>query len=441
MSRTTDHLEWVSLGKLIDAGAVTAVSGFPCGEHNGDGQGILQIRPFNVTTQASITLDQQKHIPSEVARGKPSLSDGDILFNNTNTKELVGKTALWRGPPGSVFSNHMTRLRVGDANIPPQYLAHVIHAHWITGRSQMLARPHVAQASILGERFREITVPWPCAKTQAAFAKIFNALADSLAGEHQAIATARDLKRAAMRVLFTRGLRGEAQKETEIGPMPDSWSPTPVVQLGAVKGGKRMPKGVSLVQGDTGRPYIRVTDFKDHSVRNEGILFVPHGYEDGIRRYRISTGDVYISIAGSIGLVGQVPAHLDDANLTENAAKIVFQNDNVLARYVMFALAGEACQSQITRATAKNAQPKLALTRIEQVLVPLPPTLDEQREVVAILDAIDRKIALHGRKRAVLDELFKALLHKLMTGELRVADLDLAALAPPAPPAPAASAA
>ena len=50
------------------------------------------------------------------------------------------------------------------------------------------------------------------------------------------------------------------------------------------------------------------------------------------------------------------------------------------------------------------------------------PALDEQRESVAILEAIDRKIDLHRRKRAVLDDLFKALLYKLMTGEIRVGE-------------------
>jgi len=67
---------------------------------------------------------------------------------------------------------------------------------------------------------------------------------------------------------------------------------------------------------------------------------------------------------------------------------------------------------------------------LRELPIPLPPTLDEQREIVAILDAIDRKVDLHRKKRAVLDELFKALLHKLMTGKIRVADLDLSALAP-----------
>jgi type I restriction enzyme S subunit len=59
------------------------------------------------------------------------------------------------------------------------------------------------------------------------------------------------------------------------------------------------------------------------------------------------------------------------------------------------------------------------------------PKPDEQREIVAVLDAIDRKIDLHRRKSAVLEELFRALLHKLMTGEIRVGDLDLLPLAPP----------
>jgi type I restriction enzyme S subunit len=67
-------------------------------------------------------------------------------------------------------------------------------------------------------------------------------------------------------------------------------------------------------------------------------------------------------------------------------------------------------------------------TELKAFPVLIPPTLDEQREIVQILDAIDRKISLHQRKRTVLEDLFKVLLHKLITGELRVADLDLSTL-------------
>ena len=69
-------------------------------------------------------------------------------------------------------------------------------------------------------------------------------------------------------------------------------------------------------------------------------------------------------------------------------------------------------------------QPLVTQGMISEHSIPLPST-PEQAEIVAIFDAIDRKIELHRRKRAVLEELFKSLLHKLMTGEIHVSDLDL----------------
>jgi type I restriction enzyme S subunit len=70
----------------------------------------------------------------------------------------------------------------------------------------------------------------------------------------------------------------------------------------------------------------------------------------------------------------------------------------------------------------------LNLDDIETFKVPCPSDQAEANEIVEILLGLDRKIDLHKRKRAVLEELFKSLLHKLMTGEIRVADLDLSAL-------------
>ena len=72
--------------------------------------------------------------------------------------------------------------------------------------------------------------------------------------------------------------------------------------------------------------------------------------------------------------------------------------------------------------------PNLNNVVLRQIPVSLP-SVDEQSEIVAILDAIDRKVDLHRRKRTVLEELFKALLHKLMKGEVRVGELELALVA------------
>ncbi len=61
---------------------------------------------------------------------------------------------------------------------------------------------------------------------------------------------------------------------------------------------------------------------------------------------------------------------------------------------------------------------------IESLPLPLPPALQEQRQVVAILDLVDHTIELHRRKRALLEDLFNSLLHRFMTGEVRVGDVD-----------------
>jgi type I restriction enzyme S subunit len=67
-------------------------------------------------------------------------------------------------------------------------------------------------------------------------------------------------------------------------------------------------------------------------------------------------------------------------------------------------------------------------TKLKAFPILVPPTLDEQREIVTILQEVDARIDLHKRKQALLEEIFRTLLHKLMAGDVGVADLNLSAL-------------
>ena len=366
--------------------------------------------------------------PSHEIRTGTYFERGDVLVAKITPSFENGKQALITELPGpfGFATTEVIPLRPRqddqDRRFLFFYLLHPDVRHHVAERMEGSTGRQRVPTEVL------LDLPYPSLppRDQVAAAESLESLLRLKSVEEKAIATTQALKRAAMQTLFTRGLRGEAQKETEIGPVPESWGLTAIASLATVKGGKRMPKGVSLTNEDTGQPYIRVTDFKDHGVDIAQVLFVPKGYESLISRYIISSDDVYISIAGTIGRVGQVPAVLSGANLTENAARVTLKANGVDARFLMYALASNTCQTQIVQLTATNAQPKLALVRIEQIQLPIPPSSDEQREIIAILDVMDRKKDLHRRKRAVLDELFKALLHKLMTGEVRVGELDLA---------------
>ena len=168
------------------------------------------------------------------------------------------------------------------------------------------------------------------------------------------------------------------------------WRAVSVKDIGTVKGGKRLPKGHKLTTSRTANPYIRVCDLINMSVNQDKIKYLePKSYEK-ISRYTISSKDVYISIAGTIGLAGVVPEELENANLTENAAKICNLKE-INNRYLAYSLTSDYCQKQIRAFTGKATQPKLALFRIEKIKILLPP-LEEQRGIVEALSNIDQAI-------------------------------------------------
>ncbi len=87
----------------------------------------------------------------------------------------------------------------------------------------------------------------------------------------------------------------------------NGWEIHPISEFADVKGGKRLPKGEKFADGQTEFPYLRVVDFKDFSIYKESLKYLTPEIQQRIRRYTISKDDIYISIAGTIGLVGTIP--------------------------------------------------------------------------------------------------------------------------------------
>ena len=189
-----------------------------------------------------------------------------------------------------------------------------------------------------------------------------------------------------------------AEIEPIIG-IPETWISVKIGDLAIVKGGKRLPKGVTYSKEKTPFPYIRVTDFKGGSIDTNNLRYITKEIRDIISRYTISSSDIYISIAGTIGVVGMVPDELDNANLTENAAKIVLCK-YIDSQYIYRLLDSPLIQQQIETQTISTTQPKLALFRIESLKIPLPPLNEQQRIVSTIEQLTDRS---HKARAALAD--------------------------------------
>ena len=183
--------------------------------------------------------------------------------------------------------------------------------------------------------------------------------------------------------------------------IPDGWEWEKLGNIASICGGKRIPVGQSLTTINTGHKYIRVTDMKNHSVNSNDIHYITEDIYQKIKAYYISKEDLYITVAGTIGHIGEIPEEFDNANLTENANKIVFRQMD--KKFLMYCLSSDVVQSQITAFITKVGQPKLAIMRIQNLLIPVPPLKEQFR----IVNAINLTMPFVNRYESLSNDLSK----------------------------------
>lgn len=324
---------------------------------------------------------------------KRILCKGDILINSTGVG-TAGRVTFFNLEGKYVVDNHITILRT-SANVYNLYVFYAL-AYGVGFKNiEALASGTSGQIELSVSAIENIKIPLPpmdvqkkiveeCEKIDLSFRSNFSEL-NSL--------------------------------KQELSDYINNIQYGSVVKLSSVcnvKGGKRIPKGLSYVETPTGHPYIRVADFSAGTVDTSNLIYITDDIFNKIKAYTISSDDVYISIAGTIGAVGTIPSSLSGANLTENAAKLVFDKKKVNKDYLAAILTSSAVQEQIINATKTVGVPKLALHRIENLQIQLP-ALEVQNGIAEHVNQIKRNIetaknvinSCPSAKQAILDKYLK----------------------------------
>ncbi|CDM23665.1 Type I restriction-modification system, specificity subunit S [Castellaniella defragrans 65Phen] len=273
----------------------------------------------------------------------------------------------------------------------------------------------------------QIQVVLPPSNEQSRIADVLDKCRLGINTERAAEKTAEELKRACMHELFRRGLRGEPLKETEIGPVPESWEVVPLGSLGKIGNGSTPKKTVPAYWNDGTFPWLTSAKVYDREIE-VADQFVTDVALAECHLPRVQPGAVLMAITGQGKTLGHCAVLRIEASINQHIAYLQTNTERAEPGFIRGYL--ETQYEYLRQVASGGGSTKGALTCafLKGLPVPLPPTLDEQREIVTVLDALDRKIGLHQQKRGVLEELFKALMHKLMTGEIAVSDLDLSAL-------------
>ncbi len=185
-------------------------------------------------------------------------------------------------------------------------------------------------------------------------------------------------------------------------------------EVAKIKGGKRIPLGETFSDKKTDYPYLRVTDFNQNSINLNNLKYISKEVFDKIKNYTISTKDIYISNAGTIGLVGIIPEELNNKSLTENAGKITNINiDKIEQKYLMYILDSKISKKQIDRELLVVGVPKLSLERISNLKIPIPPK-EIQKQIVDLMDnAYNLKKQNEEKAKKMIDGIDDFVLEKL----------------------------
>ncbi len=240
----------------------------------------------------------------------------------------------------------------------------------------------------------------------------------TIATQDRLIAATRDLKASAMQRLFTRGLRNEPLKDTEIGLIPRSWRFETLSNFAeTTSGGTPNRSETKYYNGDI--LWVKSGELNDGYIEDTEEKITTEGLRHSSAKL-FQPGTLLIAMYGAT--VGKT-AILEVAAATNQAVCAIFTSpEKVDSEFLRYSLIYD--RPELLSRRYGGAQPNISQTVIRNFTIRCP-SLEEQRAIANALATIDRKLVHHRKKRAALNDLFQTLLHKLMTAELRVTHLDI----------------
>lgn len=301
------------------------------------------------------SLKIKRHgVPSDVEGQKLLVKKGQIIFGKRRAYQRKVAVADW----DCICSAHAMVLEANPENIIPEYLSIFMQSNEFMERSIAISEgslsPTIKWKTLSAQKFFI-----PPVEKQERIIELHSASMKALDAIDDAIESSHKLRRSLEDRYFS-------YLEENSGLIR---SVKCISDICKVKGGKRLPKGVSLVEFDTGHKYIRVSDMNQFGIDLSNMMYVPNEVVEKISSYRAYSGELYVSVAGTLGLVGRIPSELDGANMTENADML--KDVKVDPDFLLSFMRSKYFAFQVDNSMTTSAQPKLAIDKIKSFRLPV----------------------------------------------------------------------
>jgi type I restriction enzyme S subunit len=353
---------------------------------------------------------------------KYRLFKGDIVIARIGA--TTGKASIVLDPPEAVFASYLIRFRANKGVNPfflYAFLQSDLYWSWIDGNKDSNLKGGVS-ASLLGE----VVMPVPPPDEQKKIAALVWKIQQAIEIEERLIATARELKGAALRHVFTNGLR-VAAPNGEAGVEPSNWRAERLDTCCDVVSSSMSYSELMTAEDSVGVDAVNVMGIKVSDMNLPGnetqinsANLVKRLPPDEARRRTVPANAVVFPKRG--------------AAIATNKKRLTTAW-TVLDPNLIAVEAGERIDSRflyqwfqyfdLRTITEPGPTPQLNKKNLTPLLVPVPGSMEVQRETAHFLDSVDLSVATHERRLRTLREIFGTLLNQLMSGEVSVEDLDI----------------
>jgi type I restriction enzyme S subunit len=328
---------------------------------------------------------------SDIKSSKTAFQCGDILFGKLRPYLRKGAQADFDG----VCSTDILAFRAKEV-CESEFLRYLIHSDEFVGYA-ISTTSGVQHPRTSWPALRELRLTLPPLPEQKKIAHILSTVQRAVEAQDRIIKTTTELKKALMHKLFTEGLRGEPQKQTQIGPIPKSWRVLPFDKFATLQ------RGYDL----------RKQDFREGPVPVIGATQVI-GYHDTAN---VKAPGVTVVRSGSSA--GK-PLYIEEDFWAHNVLLYVKDFHDNVPKFVYYKIMA----LDLTQYRQGVAVPTLNRNTFSTIEVSVP-SPEEQQQIACALDSVENKTGVAERKKAQLQDIFRTLLHELMTGKMRVNNMKL----------------
>ena len=349
--------------------AIEIQPGFASGEHNQEGTGIPHVRPMNINRQGNLDLSVVKYVSPD--KDKKRLRAGDVLFNNTNSPELIGKTTVINKDIDWAFSNHMTRI-VFPQEVSPKFVAYQLHFLWSMGYFLHKCVKHVNQASIssktLGDSVPLILAPFNEQKLIVSeIEKQFSRLDEAVAALKRVRASLKRYKASVLKAAVEGRLVTSEQRK---------WKTTTVGEVSEVVTKGSSPNWQGFEYSSEGIVFVRSQNVSWGHLDLSDVAHLPLAFNKKEKKSVLKAGDVLLNIVGaSIGRAAVATKSIEGGNINQAVAVIRSLRDRMLPQFLMCYFLSEKVQKLIHAQKVDVARANYSLEQIRKLSVHLPPLM------------------------------------------------------------------